>query len=443
MSEQNFENRTFCHGENLDFLRGLNSETIDLIATDPPFQKGPDFGTTPDSIDSKSKFKNRWIWNIHDLDGTDVREAWIDQIVDNQPNVNKIIEAARVGWGNDAAAYLCYMSIRLLEMHRVLKKSGSMYLHCNSEISHYLKLVMDVIFGNRNFRNEIVWDYGLDRFSKKPSRNLNISYDTILFYVKGSSYPFEFPDQYVNLSRSKRGRFERFPDRDGLDISGDVWNLFSSRKTLQRPLAIYKRMIETSTKPGDVVLDPFSGYGTTLVASELLDRQWIGMDLWEKSGNILLERLRSGANDFSETDIIYLSKTLGRTDLLDDSPLIYLEYKRKLELWEELNRAQIRKILEETQKDGEKVVCAGCGRCLEKPFMTLDHVNPKSAGGRDSIENRILLCQPCNGNKKNIYTLSGLWIRNQADGWMVDLDKAHEVHQKVLEKIEEVKDNRF
>ena len=443
MPEQNFQNRTFCHGENLDFLRGLNSETIDLIATDPPFQKGPDFGTTPDSVDSKSKFKDRWIWNVNDLDGTDVRESWIDQIIDNQPDINKIIEAAKVGWGNDAAAYLCYMAVRLLEMHRVLKRSGSMYLHCNSEISHYLKLVMDVIFGNKNFQNEIFLghDSGKPSRVKKPLRydleNSNVVCNVVLFYVKDSGSYSELSNKLFVSNKSLRDDFIKTWD--------DIPSLPSSGKILQKPLVFYKRMIEISTNPGDMVLDPFSGYGTTLVAAELLDRQWIGIDLWERSGDILLERLKICIKDFNEKEVIYLDKTLGRTDLSDDSSLIYYGYKRKLEPWERLSRHRIRQILGKIQEseDEEKIICAGCGRCLEMPFMTLDHINPKSAGGRNSIENRVLICQPCNGNKDDKYTFPGLWNHNQVDGWMMDFDKAYKVHQKVLEKIEEIKDNRF
>ncbi len=153
MADLNFKNRTLYHGDNLEFLRGMNSETVHLIATDPPFNKNRDFLATPDSLAAGARFKDRWRWD------DDVREEWTDSIRDDWPAVNGVIAGARLAYGDDMGAFLCWMGVRLMEMRRVLRPDGSIYLHCDPTASHYLKALMDGIFGSENFRNEIVWCY--------------------------------------------------------------------------------------------------------------------------------------------------------------------------------------------------------------------------------------------------------------------------------------------
>lgn len=153
MGEPNWENRTLYHGDNLDVMRAMNSESVDLIATDPPFNKGRDFHATPESLAAGARFQDRWSWK------TDVHQEWIDSIQDDWPNVWEVIQSTRNSWGDDMAAYLCFMSVRLIAMRRLLRPTGSIYLHCDPTASHYLKMLMDGIFGKRNFKNEIVWGY--------------------------------------------------------------------------------------------------------------------------------------------------------------------------------------------------------------------------------------------------------------------------------------------
>ena len=153
MAAPNFRNRTLYHGDNLPVLRGMNSGSVDLIATDPPFNKGKDFHATPDSLAAGAKFQDRWSW------ADDVEQAWVDQIADDWPAVHAVIEAAKASSGEDMAAFLCFMAVRVLEMRRVLKDTGSLYLHCDPTASHYLKNLLDAILGRRQFRNEIVWGY--------------------------------------------------------------------------------------------------------------------------------------------------------------------------------------------------------------------------------------------------------------------------------------------
>ena len=153
MRQPNWANRTLFHGDNLGFLRAMNSESVDLIATDPPFNKGRDFHATPDSLSAGDRFQDRWSWE------RDVHEDWVDQITDDHPSVMHVIGGSRLSYGDDMGAFLCFMAVRLLAMRRVLKPTGSIYLHCDPTASHYLKELMDAIFGRKQFRNEIVWCY--------------------------------------------------------------------------------------------------------------------------------------------------------------------------------------------------------------------------------------------------------------------------------------------
>ena len=147
----NWPNRTLFHHDNLAVLRGMNIESVDLIATDPPFNKNKDFHATPDSLAAGAKFQDRWSWT------RDVQQDWVDQITDDYPRLMEAIESARYAHSHGMGAFMCFMAVRLLEMRRVLKSTGSMYLHCDPTASHYLKAVMDAIFGQDNFQNEIVW----------------------------------------------------------------------------------------------------------------------------------------------------------------------------------------------------------------------------------------------------------------------------------------------
>ena len=130
MSTANWVNRTLFHGDNLKFLRAMNSESVDLIATDPPFNKGKDFHATPDSLAAGAKFQDRWSWE------EDVHQEWVDKLTDDYPKLIEAIESARYAHSDGMGAYMCFMAVRLLEMHRVLKSTGSMYLHCDPTASH-------------------------------------------------------------------------------------------------------------------------------------------------------------------------------------------------------------------------------------------------------------------------------------------------------------------
>jgi len=130
----------------------MNSESVQLIATDPAFNKGKDFHATPDSLAKGASFQDRWSW------ARDGHQEWVDQIIDF-PKVMNVIQGSWNSYGDDLGGYLCFMGVRLLEMHRVLRQDGSIDWPCDPTARHYLKPILDSIFGNKNFRNEIVWCY--------------------------------------------------------------------------------------------------------------------------------------------------------------------------------------------------------------------------------------------------------------------------------------------
>ena len=167
-------NRHIFIKDNLEVLRAFDSKSVDLIYLDPPFNSNKDYNAPIGSESAGAHFKDRWT-----LDDTDV--AWWGELADKHPSLYSAIQAVGVVNGNRDKSYLIYMAMRLLEMKRVLKDTGSIYLHCDHTMSHSLKLVMDAVFGKENFKNEIIWCYTGASESKKAFPN---KHDTILFYSK-------------------------------------------------------------------------------------------------------------------------------------------------------------------------------------------------------------------------------------------------------------------
>lgn len=434
-SEPNWENRTLMHGDNLEFLRGMNSNTIHLIATDPPFNKSKDFHATPDSLAAGASFQDRWSWE------RDIHQEWLEQISDDYPNVMEVIKNSRKTYGDDMGAFLCFMAVRLLEMRRVLRKDGSIYLHCDPTASHYLKMLMDGIFGKKNFRNEIIWKYGLGGSSR---RFWSRKHDVLLFYTKSGAWHFDKPFEPATSNRMAG-------EMKGMT---DVWDIptinnMAKERTgypTQKPLELYKRIIKASSQEENIVLDPFAGCATTLVAAERHGRNWVGIDLWDKAHDLVVERLKEagllagpGGDVKSvlplEGDIKLLSSPPERTDEADvAADFLDTPTSRKKELWERLTHKQIMEHLQDAQRKGGMIVCAGCGRELEKEFMELDHIRPRAGGGSNDITNRILLCRPCNGKKSSDLTMPGLIKRNRKEKWMLN-ENAAKVAQKNAERM--------
>ncbi len=467
MVERNFQNRTLYHGDNLDFLKGINSGTVNLIATDPPFNKSKDFHATPDSLAAGASFTDRWRWDV------DVHQEWVDEIQDDYPGVWQAIENGRINHSPGMAAFLCWLGVRLIQMHRVLADDGSMYLHIDHTAHAYAKSLMDAIFNRRNFKNEIIWHY-YNKMHDRRKRLHPAATDTILFYVKNAKAKFTFHqlteprDKPVRqlVRRKVNGRMVNARDDDGNLIYqtktdrtlSNVWRIPmlqpASKERIgyptQKPLELYERIIKASSEPGDVVLDPFCGCATTPVAAELLGRQWIGADIWDGAYNLVKERLESiGLTSDAESDarlvtlgdIIYTTTPPVRTDETDDDsnpnvPDLVLRPTRIKEKWERLSHAEMRDILADAQRNGDNVICAGCGIGLPVRYMQLDHNLPRKDGGDNVITNRILLCGPCNLNKSANLTLSGLRNLNNREGYMADRDMAELASSKARDAAE-------
>ncbi len=424
----NWRNRTLFHGDNLLFLRAMNSGTVDLIATDPPFNKGRDFHATPDSLATGAKFQDRWKWE------EDVHEEWLDQIIDDQPAAWAVVDWSRMTYGDDMGAFLCFMAVRLLEMHRVLKSTGSIYLHCDSTASHYLKSLMDAIFGKKNFRNEVIWCYKSGGAS--PKRYFSKKHDTIFWYSKTESYSYN-PQTEKSYNRNLKpysfsGVKEYQDERGWYTLVGmkDYWYIdmigrTSSERTgypTQKPLTLYERIVEASSNVNDVVLDPFCGCATTIVAAENLNRQWVGIDIWDNAGKVVLERLEKkwlvsdGAISFHDEKVYFTSTPPQRTDGGEQAaPFLRVKQQVKEPEPPRWTRKQMYEYL--LEQYGCK--CQGCDREFDDPrYLELDHNTPRSDGGLNHISNRILLCGPCNRLKSNTFTLSGLRRENKKQGYM-------------------------
>ena len=415
----NWRNRTLFHGDNLGFLRAMNSESVDLIATDPPFNKSKDFHATPDSLAAGASFQDRWSWE------KDVHEDWTDQITDDYPRLMEAIESARYAHSDGMGAFMCFMAVRLLEMRRVLKPTGSIYLHCDPTASHYLKAVMDAIFGWRNFRNEIVWHYQTGGAGK---RHFSRKHDIVFLYSTSEKYVFcpasiRMPRTEKALLRARNPKGARIAANDTTKLPMDVWTDIQALNPVavervgwptQKPLALYERIIRASSNEGDIVLDPFAGCATTCVAAEKLQRQWVGIDIWAEVHDIVVERLKDTTGLFG--DVHFTDAPPARTD--DGKPAAPF-LRPKVQMFEPSGPKMTRAAMYDHLLEQNGPICQGCDRAFDDPrYLELDHNTPRSDGGLNHISNRILLCGPCNRLKSNTFTLSGLRRENKKRGYM-------------------------
>jgi site-specific DNA-methyltransferase (adenine-specific) len=361
------------YGDNLDILRRyIPDESVDLVYLDPPFNSNRDYNVIfQDESGRKSDaqmlaFEDTWHWgpdaeSVYEyLTNTARHEGRVPD------NVSTIIAALRQGIGaNQMMAYLVEMAARLVELHRVLKSSGSLYLHCDPTASHYLKVALDGVFGFESFRSEITWKR---TNVHSDSKDWSAVADTILYYVKNPRSDYTWNRQHVPHSEEYLASKYRYRDSDGrvyrldnmtspnprpnmmyewkghasppmgwryeratmerLDAEGRIWYPDSKQKrpqlkryldempgTLltniwtdispinsraverlgyptQKPAELLERIIAASSNPSDVVLDPFCGCGTALVAAQKLGRKWIGIDITYLSIAVMKARLK-------------------------------------------------------------------------------------------------------------------------------------------------------
>jgi len=355
--------RTLYYGDNLEVMRQLPSEHVDLIYLDPPFNSNADYNvifreqTGSGSGAQITAFEDTWQWGPESA-------RVLDDLVAIHGGLAKFVDETVLRLGHNAlSAYLVMMAPRLVEMHRLLKPSGSLYLHCDPTASHYLKVMMDAVFDPRNFRNEVIWQRtNVHSDSKTWSR---VS-DTIFFYTKSDQFTWNPPyvphsDEYIRskygskdphgrrytldnmtspsprpnmmyewmghssppngwrysretmqrlhdqgriwypTDKSKRPRLKRFLDEMPGRLLGNVWtdippiNSQAQERMgypTQKPLALLERILLASTNIGDVVLDPFCGCGTAVVAAEKLERRWLGIDVTHLAISLVQARLK-------------------------------------------------------------------------------------------------------------------------------------------------------
>lgn len=362
------------YGDNLGVLRDeIADNSVDLIYLDPPFNSNASYNVLfrgPSGSESAAQieaFDDTWHW-------TDAAEEAFGEVLrSGNGAAAEMLRAMRSFLGeNDMMAYLAMMAVRLLELHRVLKPTGSLYLHCDPTASHYLKILLDAVFGARNFRNEIVWKRSdAHNDGKQGAKQFGRIHDTLLFYTKSNNWLFNtqyepLPEKTVQnwyrnvepttgrrfnkadltaakgggdtsyewkgarpppgrywayskenmekmeaegrivYSRSGRPYMKRYLDESrGISLQ-TIWTdismlrgIQSTRETserlgypTQKPVALLERIVAASSNPGDVVLDPFCGCGTTVHAAEKLGRQWIGIDVTHLAIGLIEKRLR-------------------------------------------------------------------------------------------------------------------------------------------------------
>ena len=335
VSEPNFPNRTFAVMDNLPFLERLPDESVDLISIDPPFGKMESFrrpAKPPITRDEKAEERDLFLahglsladeqqqkrlmveggslvddiftWD-NDVSGNRSHKAFYDRIAVAEDGsmarrVHRVIEATRETAGDNQAAYICFMAVRLVHCYRVLKPTGSIYVHCDYKSNSRLRMLMDAIFGADNFRNEIAWCY---TGPANTPRWFPRKHDTILFYAKSENATFDrdrvrIPytritgtgrTSYASGNRSEeelRAMEEAYEARG--KVPEDWWadigagshisKFEQTGYSTQKPLALARRIIEASSNPGDLVVDVFAGCATTLVAAEVTGRRWLGCD---------------------------------------------------------------------------------------------------------------------------------------------------------------------
>ncbi|MBI3050080.1 MAG: restriction endonuclease [Acidobacteria bacterium] len=385
------------YGDNLDVLRRhVGDESVDLVYLDPPFNSNANYNVLfaeHDGTKAASQikaFEDTWEWD------QGAARAY-EEVVERGGRVSQALQAFRTFLGDsDMLAYLSMMALRLVELRRVLKATGSIYLHCDPTASHYLKMLMDAVFGPRHFRNEIVWERTTGR---KAGRQFGRVHDVLLFFSKSDDAIWNAPvirqDEQTarghDLMRDEGGVFRvsdptgagqgpprMFGDRlieppagrhwafnqDGVDLLmregriifsrrgqprlktyvrdlpgvavRDIWtdieplNAAAAERLdypTQKPEALLERIIEASSREGDLVLDPFCGCGTTIIAAQKLNRRWIGIDIT----NLAITLIRSRLTDTFGGTVDY--EVIGEPASLPDAARLAADDPYQFQWW--------------------------------------------------------------------------------------------------------------
>ncbi len=296
------------YGDNLEVMRRhVPSESVDLVYLDPPFNSDRTYNLVYKGSHAEERaFVDTWTWDEGAENAFRELTDRIPQGVHVPPPLCEMMRGLKVFLGKhrDTLAYLCMMAIRLVELRRVLRKTGSIYVHVDPTASHYMKLLLDALFGPENFRREIIWRSGWVSGFKTRTSNWVRNHDTLLYYLRDRREAFTFNKDLAYKPHAdgyKRRGGGSNPKGVAID---DVWDepalyspwikSFSNEKLgykTQKPLALLERIVSVSSNRGDVVLDPFCGCGTTVEAAEMLQRHWIGIDVAIRAIEIIKDRL--------------------------------------------------------------------------------------------------------------------------------------------------------
>lgn len=448
ISVMNVKNRTLFIADNLPILRGIDSETIDLIYLDPPFNSNRNYAAPIGTTASGAEFKDFWT-----LD--DIKDAEHGEIADKNPALYQSISAAELTHSKSMKAYLIMMAVRLMEMHRILKPTGSIYLHCDPNASHYLKLLMDAIFGRNNFRNEIIWhrNSGRAKGSQHNPKKFGASSDHIFFYgmskhIFNGYYEFR-EDQEKSYPKidDKGRRFSLTPLWRGRTM-GVRPNLCYTWRGYKNPYPsgwrTTKEKVEELYQQGRIYFSSTNTPYRIRYLEEDIGR--IADNVWhnipptgskERTGYptqkplALLDRIIKASSN--ENDVVLdpfcgcattciAAENLNRQWIrIDISPkaveLVKMRMERDLGLFVTGKLAPIHRTDIPKRTDIEKLphyrtnkhalygkqegICNGCENHFLFPNLDVDHIIPKSKGGTDHTDNLQLLCTACNRLKSN------------------------------------------
>ena len=443
MTEPNWSNRTLWTGDNLDIMRGMNSETVDLIYLDPPFNSNKNYSAPIGSEAAGAAFKDTWTLS-------DVDEAWHGEIADRDPTLYAIIDAAGHSHGKGMKSYLIMMAVRLLELRRLLKPTGSIYLHCDPTASHYLKTLMDAIFGAGNFRNDIAWKRsGAHSDARQGRRQHGRIHDVLLFYTRTNEwiwtpqhtpYDLEYIDKsyrHVEKGTGRRFRLDNLTGPGGAakgnphyEVMGITRHWRYSKENMQE-LVDAGRVVQTA--PGRVpaykrYLDempgvPIQDIWTDIGPIQSQSKERVGYPTQKPLA--LLDRIIRASSNEGDTVLdpfagcataCVAAERLQRQWVgIDLSPLaaklvnsrlqkemgLFFDIHHRTDIPRRTDQGDLPsyKTHRHTLYGRQEGICVGCEVMFPFRNMTVDHVVPQSKGGNDHLDNLQLLCAACNSMK--------------------------------------------